>query len=75
LKYRSASSGVTISRYKYHVNKEANNKKALKIAEEFERAAKTKRTNKQVQKVLGRLHEEVSGEPAIRASFSRYLNG
>jgi hypothetical protein len=35
--------------------KETNNKKALKIAEEFESAAKTKRTLKQVQKVLDRL--------------------
>jgi hypothetical protein len=32
--------------------KETNNKKALKIAEEFERAAKTKRTLKQVQNVF-----------------------
>jgi hypothetical protein len=40
--------------------KETNNKKALKIAEEFDRAAKTKRTLKQVQNVLDRLHEEVS---------------
>jgi hypothetical protein len=40
--------------------KETNNKKALKIAEEFEQAAKTKRTLKQVQKVLDRLQEEIS---------------
>jgi hypothetical protein len=37
--------------------KETNSKKALKIAEEFESAVKTKRTLKQVQKVLDRLHE------------------
>jgi hypothetical protein len=55
--------------------KETNNKKALKIAEEFERAARTKRTLKQVQVVLDRLHEEVSVERVIRATFfSRYLN-
>jgi hypothetical protein len=36
--------------------KETNTKKALKIAEEFELAAKTKRTLKQVQNVLDRLH-------------------
>ena len=54
--------------------KETNNKKALKIAEEFERAAKTKRTLKQVQNVLDRLHEEVSGERAVRATFRTYLN-
>jgi hypothetical protein len=36
--------------------KETNNKKTLKIAEEFERAIKTKRTLKQVQNILDRLH-------------------
>jgi hypothetical protein len=40
--------------------KETNNKKALEIAEEFERAARTKWTLKQVQVVLDRFHEEVS---------------
>ncbi len=54
--------------------KETNNKKALKIAEEFEQAAMTKRTVKQVQLALDRLHEEVSGERLIRATFHRYLN-
>jgi hypothetical protein len=54
--------------------KETNDKKASKIAEEFERAAKTKRTLKQVQKVLDRLHEEVSGERVVRANFRTYLN-
>jgi hypothetical protein len=53
--------------------KETNNKKALKIAEEFERAAKTKRTLKQVQNILDRLHEEVSGQRVIRATFREYL--
>jgi hypothetical protein len=43
--------------------KETNNKKALKIAEEFERAARTKQTLKQIQIVLGRLSEKVSGAP------------
>jgi hypothetical protein len=54
--------------------KETNNKKALKIAEEFERAAKTKRTLKQVQNVLDRLHEEVSGQRVIRTTFREYLS-
>jgi hypothetical protein len=51
-----------------------NNNKALKIAGEFERAARTKRTLKQVQVVLDRLHEEVSGERVSRATFRRYLD-
>src|ERR1700731_2850696 len=54
--------------------KETNNKKSLKIAEEFERAAKTKRTLKKVQKFLDRLQEEVSGERVVRATFRTYLN-
>jgi hypothetical protein len=54
--------------------KETNNKKALKIAEEFERAAKTKRTLKQVQNVLDRLHEEVSGQRVVRTTFGEYLS-
>jgi hypothetical protein len=49
-------------------------KKALKIAEEFERAAKTKRTLKQVQNVLDRLHEEVSGQRVVRTTFREYLS-
>jgi hypothetical protein len=54
--------------------KEANNKRALKIAEEFGRAAKTKRTLKQVQNVLDRLHEEISGQRVVRTTFREYLS-
>jgi hypothetical protein len=39
----------------------------------FERAAKTKRTLKEVQKVLDRLHEEVSGQRVVRATFRKFL--
>jgi hypothetical protein len=49
--------------------KETNNKKAFKIAEEFQRAAKTKRTLKQIQNVLDRLNEEVSA----KALFEQHL--
>jgi hypothetical protein len=48
--------------------------RTLKIAEEFERAAKTKRTLKQVQNVLDRLNEEVSGQRVVRTTFREYLN-
>jgi len=41
--------------------KETNSTKAFKIAEEFEDTVKTKRTLKEVQKVL----EEVSGQPLV----------
>jgi hypothetical protein len=51
--------------------KETNSKKALKIAEEFERAVKTKRTLEQVQQALDRLHEEVSGQNVNRTHLSK----
>jgi len=54
--------------------KETSRKKAQKIADEYERAARTKRTLKQAQAVLDRLHEELSGEKVVRTSFHRYLN-
>jgi hypothetical protein len=44
------------------------------LAEEFERAAKTKRALKQVQNVLDRLHEEVSGQRVVRTTFREYLS-
>jgi Phage integrase, N-terminal SAM-like domain len=54
--------------------KGTNSKKALKIAEEFERAVKTKRTLNQVQKVLDRIHEEISGQSVNRTTFRKYLS-
>jgi len=74
---RGRSRRDSITEFSQHVRKstkETNDKKALKIAEEFERAAKTKRTLKQVQKVLDRLHEEVSGERIVRPPFATCLN-
>jgi hypothetical protein len=40
----------------------------------IERAAKTKRTLKQVQNVLDRLHEEISGQRVVRTTFKEYLS-
>jgi integrase len=54
--------------------KETGRKKAQKLADEYERAARTKRTLKQAQAVLDRLHEELSGEKVVRTSFQQYLN-
>jgi Phage integrase, N-terminal SAM-like domain len=54
--------------------KETSRKTAQKLADEFERAARTKRTLKQAQAVLARLHEELSGEIIERTSFRQYLN-
>jgi Phage integrase, N-terminal SAM-like domain len=54
--------------------KETSRKKAQKLADEYERTARTKRTLKQAQAVLARLHEELSGEKIVRTSFRQCLN-
>src|SRR5580693_9270280 len=53
--------------------KETNRKKAQMLAEEYENASRTKRTLKQAQAVLDRLHEELSGERTVRTSLRKYL--
>lgn len=54
--------------------KETKRKNAQKLADEYQKASRTKRTLKQAQAVLERLHEELSGEKVVRISFSDYLN-
>ena len=54
--------------------KETNRKRAQRLADEYEEASRTKRTLKQAQAVLDRLHEELSGERVVRSSLRRYLN-
>jgi integrase len=48
--------------------RETNRKRAQRIADEYEKASRSKRTLKQVQTVLDRLHEELSGERIVRAT-------
>ena len=55
--------------------KETNRKKAQMLADEYEKASRTKRTLKQAQAVLDRLHEELSGKRIVRATFRTYLEG
>src|SRR6516162_1388619 len=52
--------------------KETDRKKALRIAEDYEKAVRTKRTMRQTLAVLARLHEEVSGEPVAQKSLRAY---
>jgi integrase len=54
--------------------KETKRKNAQKLADEYEKASRTKRTLKQAQAVLDRLHEELSGEKVVRMGFRQYLN-
>ena len=52
--------------------KETDRKRALRIAEEYENAIRTKRTMRQTLSVLARLHEEVSGEAIPQKSLRAY---
>jgi integrase len=52
--------------------KETNRKRALKLAQQYEEATRVKRTLRQAQAVLDRLHEEFSGLRVQRQSFDEY---
>jgi integrase len=52
--------------------KETDRKKALDLAQEFEKSARTQRTIRQTQKVLIRLHEEIAGESIPQKSLRAY---
>jgi hypothetical protein len=54
--------------------KETDRKKAQRLADEYEKASRTKRILRQAQAVLDRLHEELSGERIVRTSLRRYLD-
>jgi hypothetical protein len=54
--------------------KETNRKMAQKLADEYEKASRTKVSLKQAQAVLDRLHEELSGESVVRISLRKYLD-
>src|SRR5215470_3301966 len=52
--------------------KETDRKKAVRIAEEYEKAVRTKRTMRQTLAVLARLHEESAGESVPQKSLRAY---
>jgi integrase len=52
--------------------KETDRKKALRIAEEYEKAVRTQRTIRQTRKALVRLHEEIAGESIPQKSLRAY---
>jgi integrase len=53
--------------------KETNRKRAQRLADEYEKASRIKRTLKQAQAALDRLHEELSGERVIRTTLRKYV--
>jgi integrase len=52
--------------------KTADRKKAMRIADEFEKTASTRRTLRQTQKAIARLHEEIAGESIPQKSLRAY---
>lgn len=64
---------ITTDRQRRITTKETNRKKAQMLAHEYEKASRTKRTLKQAQAVLDKLHEEFSGNRITRATFRTYL--
>jgi integrase len=50
-------------------------KLALILCQEFEKAAKVKRTKAQTQRTIDRLHEMISGDPISRYSLREYATG
>jgi len=73
-KYFTACFRDNKGRQRRITTKETSRKKAQKLADEYERAARTKRTLRQAQAVLDRLYEELSGEKVVRTSFRQYLD-
>lgn len=53
--------------------KERNQKKALKIAEQFEEASRTRRTFKQFRHVLETFHTQITGEEIKNASVRSHI--
>src|SRR6516164_9324636 len=52
--------------------KTTDRKTAQRLAEEYEAAVRTKRTLRQAQLVLDRLHEEISGQVVSRKTLRAY---
>lgn len=52
--------------------KVTDRKEALRIANEYEKAGRTKRTLRQTRKAIERLHEEIAGEPIPQKTLRAY---
>lgn len=53
--------------------KSTNRKEALRIAWEFEEAYRRRRTTDQVEKVIRRAHEELTGEKSVAISLAEFV--
>src|ERR1700680_4859871 len=73
-KYLTACFRDHTGRQRRITTKETNRKIAQKLADEYEKASRTKRSLKQAQAVLDRLREELYGEKVVRISLRKYID-
>src|ERR1700745_79145 len=71
-KYFCACLRDATGRQRRITTKETNRRKALKIAETFEKVARQRRTKSHTQRVIARLHEELGGEPFCTESLRTF---
>ncbi len=74
-KYLTACFRDHTGRQRRITTKETNRKIAQKLADEYEKASRTKQSLKQAQAVLDRLREELYGERVVRISLRKYIAG
>lgn len=71
-KYWTACFRDATGRQRRVSTKSTDRKVARKIADEFEKALRQKRTLRQLQRTLDRFHEELTGEKIVRISLRSY---
>ena len=72
-KYFTACFRDASGRQRRVTTKETNRRRALKIAEAFERTAREKRTLVHTRRVIERLHEEISSQKIQRPSLRLFV--
>ena len=65
--------GKRVNRSTKLENKQTNRKKALRVADEFEVAARDKKTMRQLRKTLADLQQQISGERLITSTVKDYF--
>jgi hypothetical protein len=73
LQYFAACFRCHKGRQRRVTTKETDRKKAQGLADESENASRIRRSLRQAQAVLNRMHEELSGEKVVRTSLRQYL--
>jgi integrase len=71
-RYWTACFRDTNGRQRRVSTKETDRKKALAIADQYEKSTRIKRTLRQTRKAIERLHEEIAGEPIPQKTLRAY---